>query len=112
MQAQVWGSVGEQQTLAPAIVQLEEQLIKLGTLHSFETAAFTADSGFHSEKNLEFMTKTGLDTYIADTQFRSLNPLFKISETYHTEKRNGDLSVVKAGQGYLLQMIFTLTNDV
>jgi hypothetical protein len=32
------------------------------------------------------MASTGLDTYIADTQFRSRNPLFKTSETYHTEK--------------------------
>ena len=86
MQAKVWGSVGEQQTLAPAVKQLEEQLVKLGTPDTFETAAFTADSGFHSEKNLEFMASTGLDTYIADTQFRSRNPLFKTSETYHTEK--------------------------
>ena len=86
LQAQVWGSVGEQQTLAPAINQLEEQLAKLGTPNTFETAAFTADSGFHSEKNLKFMAGTGLDTYIADTQFRSRNPLFKVSETYHTEK--------------------------
>lgn len=86
LQAQVWGSVGEQQTLAPAIQQLEEQLNKLGTPNTFETAAFTADSGFHSEKNLKFMASTGLDSYIADTQFRSRNPLFKVSETYHTEK--------------------------
>jgi len=86
MQAEVWGSVGEQQTLAPAIKQLKEQLTKLGTPNTFETAAFTADSGFHSEKNLTFMADTGLDTYIADTQFRSRNPLFKTSETYHTEK--------------------------
>jgi len=42
----VWGSVGEQQTLAPAIKQLGEQLTKLGTPDAFETAAFTADSGF------------------------------------------------------------------
>jgi transposase len=86
MQAEVWGSVGEQQTLAPAVKQLKEQLTKLGTPNTFETAAFTADSGFHSEKNLTFMASTGLDTYIADTQFRSRNPLFKTSETYHTEK--------------------------
>jgi len=84
MQAKVWGSVGEQQALAPAVKQLEEQLAKLGTPDSFSTAAFTADSGFHSEKNLKFMASTGLDTYIADTHFRSRNPLFKTSETYHT----------------------------
>ena len=86
LQAQTWGSVGEQQTLKPAIEQLNTQLSKLGTPNAFETAKFTADSGFHSEANLEYMATTGLDSYIADTQFRSRNPLFKTSETYHTEQ--------------------------
>lgn len=86
LQAQTWGSVGEQQTLKPAIEQLHHQLEKLGTPNAFETAKFTADSGFHSEANLEYMATTGLDSYIADTQFRSRNPLFNTSETYHTEQ--------------------------
>ena len=86
LQAQTWGSVGEQQTLKPAIEQLGNQLSNLGTPKAFETAKFTADSGFHSEANLEYMATTGLDSYIADTQFRSRNPLFKTSGTYHTEQ--------------------------
>jgi len=95
LQAEVWGSVGEQQTLAPAVQQLEEQLTNLGTPDTFSTAAFTADSGFHSEKNLKFMAATGLDIYIADTAFRSRNPLFKTSETYHTEKEKRRLKCSK-----------------
>jgi len=86
LQAQTWGSVGEQQTLKPALEQLEKQLSELNTPKALRTAKFTADSGFHSEVNLEYMATTGLDSYIADTQFRSRNPLFKESETYHTEK--------------------------
>ena len=86
MQAKVWGSVGEQQTLQPAIAQLQTQLANLGTPETFNDAKFTADSGFHSEVNLEFMASTGLDAYMADTAFRSRNPLFKTSETYQTEK--------------------------
>jgi transposase len=86
LQAQTWGSVGEQQTLKPALEQLEKQFIALGTADSLKHGKFTADSGFHSEVNLEYMATTGLDSYIADTQFRSRNPLFKISETYHTEQ--------------------------
>ncbi|NQY89405.1 MAG: transposase [Colwellia sp.] len=86
LQAKTWGSVGEQQTLKPAIEQLEKQLSALNTPDALHTAKFTADSGFHSEVNLEYMATTGLDAYIADTQFRSRNPLFKTSETYHTEK--------------------------
>ena len=86
LQAQAWGSVGEQQTLKPAVEQLNHQLEKLGTPDAFINAKFTADSGFHSEVNLQFMATTGLDSYIADTGFRSRNPLFQVSETYQTEK--------------------------
>ena len=86
LQAQTWGSVGEQQTLKPAITQLEEQFKALGTPNTLSEAKFTADSGFHSEENLKYLATTGLDSYIADTKFRSRNPLFKVSETYHTEK--------------------------
>ncbi|GLS92425.1 hypothetical protein GCM10007916_34960 [Psychromonas marina] len=32
------------------------------------------------------MATTGLDTYIADTAFRSRNPLFQTSKTYHSEQ--------------------------
>ena len=46
------------------------------------TIKFTADSGFNSEVNLEFMAQSGFDTYIADNQFRKRNPLFKASENF------------------------------
>jgi len=89
LQAQTWGSVGEQQTLQPAIEQLNHKLEKLGTPNAFKTAKFTADSCFHSEANFEYMATTGLDSHMADTQCRSRNPLFKTSKAYHTaqEKR-------------------------
>jgi len=86
LQAQAWGSVGEQQTLKPAIEQLQRQLTQLGTPDTFKQAKFTADSGFHSEVNLEYMATTGLDAYMADTAFRSRNPLFHESKTYQTEQ--------------------------
>ena len=88
LQAQVWGSVGEQQTLQPAVTQLKQQLNKLRSPHGAtdNTIKFTADSGFNSEANLAFMAQSGFDTYIADNQFRKRNPLFKESETYETEQ--------------------------
>ena len=88
LQAQAWGSVGEQQTLQPAVEQLKRQLDKLNTdkITDERTIKFTADSGFNSEANLEFMAQSGFDTYIADNQFRKRNPLFKESETYETEQ--------------------------
>ena len=91
LQAQAWGAVGEQQTLQPAVEQLKQQLTTLNSVKSpvllpTITTVFTADSGFNSEENLAYMSTTGFDSYIADSQFRKRNPLFKDSETYHTEK--------------------------
>jgi len=84
--ASTCGSVGEQQTLKPAVDALNTQFEKLNTPDTFKHAKFTADSGFHSEENLKYLATTGLDSYIADTGFRSRNPLFTQSATYHTEK--------------------------
>ncbi|MBE0368514.1 transposase [Pseudoalteromonas aurantia 208] len=88
LQAQVWGSVGEQQTLQPAVAQLKQQLAQVSQNPQLtkQHTKFTADSGFNSEANLEFMAESGFDTYIADNQFRKRNPLFKESETYETEQ--------------------------
>ena len=88
LQAHAWGSVGEQQTLQPAVKQLKQQLAKLNTEKRANEHAikFTADSGFNSEANLEYMAQSGFDSYIADNQFRKRNPLFKDSETYETEQ--------------------------
>jgi len=103
LQAQAWGSVGEQQTLEPAIEQLKNQFDKLGTPDSLLKAKFTADSGFHSEVNLEYMATTGLDSYIADTQFRSRNPLFQTSETYQTEQEKRRLKRSKGKPRLFIQ---------
>ena len=86
------GSVGEKQTLQPAVAQLKQQLAKLNTekMADKHTIKFTADSGFNSEVNLEYMAKSGFDTYIADNQFRKRNPLFKDSETYEIEQESAD----------------------
>ncbi|WP_285162991.1 transposase [Shewanella goraebulensis] len=88
LQAKAWGSVGEQQTLKPAVTQLKQQLDKLHVdkPSNEHTIKFTADSGFNSEANLAFMAQSGFDVYIADNQFRKRNPLFKDSETYETEQ--------------------------
>ena len=84
LQAQAWGSVGEQQTLQPAVAQLKQQLVQVSQNPQLtkQRTKFTADSGFNSEANLEFMAQSGFDTYIADNQFRKRNPLFKESENF------------------------------
>jgi hypothetical protein len=57
------------------------------------------------------MAITGLDTYIADTQFRSRNPLFKTSETYHTEQEKRRLKRSKGKRDSLVKTTFILTQQ-
>ncbi|MFC4701596.1 transposase [Glaciecola siphonariae] len=83
VQAKAWGAVNEQQTLQPAIKQLQQQLSHIGKDDSLLQAKFSADSGFHSKDNLTYLAEQGIDSYIADTGFRSRNPLFQNSQTYH-----------------------------
>jgi transposase len=82
LQAQAWGSVAEQQTLQPAIKQLQNTLSKIQHADSLQTAKFSADSGFNSHDNIQFLANEKIDAYIADTSFRSRNPLFQSSQTY------------------------------
>lgn len=86
VQAQAWGSVGEQQTLQPAIKQLQSTLSKIQKADSLTTAKFSADSGFNSHDNIQFLANEKIDAYIADTGFRSRNPLFQNSKTYQTNQ--------------------------
>jgi hypothetical protein len=88
LQAQVWRSIGEQQTLQPVVAQLKQQLsqVSQNPKSTNQHSKFTADSGFNSETNLELMAESGFDTYIAYNQFRKRNPLFKEKQN----KRNGD----------------------
>ncbi len=84
LHSHVCGSVGEQQTLKPAIEALEKQLTQLPTAKLNTAIKFTADSGFHSKGNLKYLAEKPYDCYIADTGYRSRNPLFQTSTTYQT----------------------------
>jgi hypothetical protein len=87
VQAQVWGAVNEQQTLAPAITQLKRTLTEIGRKDSLQEAKFSADSGFHSKDNLRFLDDENIDSYMADKGFRSRNPLFQNSQTYQKHQQ-------------------------
>ncbi len=50
----------------------------------FETAKLTADSGFHTNKNMDMLFEEGIDAYVADRYFRKRDPLFDSSGRYKT----------------------------
>ena len=59
----------------------------LGHNKTLTTAKFTADSGFHSEKNLESLLALNMDAYIADNQFRKRDPDFDHAGRYKIQHK-------------------------
>jgi hypothetical protein len=45
-------------------------------------AKITADSGFHSEKNAQYLFQNRIDGYLADTRFRKRDPRFASAERH------------------------------
>jgi len=81
--AKAEGSGSEQDQLLSMIGQTEENLKAVGRKAplSQETKVL-ADSGFHSEANMEKLEEKQIDGYIADKHYRQRDPRFETSERY------------------------------
>ena len=90
--AEAYGEGPEQHALMPMLRGIQRQLHTASGQDQqiLQTARITADSGFHSEANLQALHRRGIDGYIADNQFRKRDPRFIDSKTYRQEqaKRN------------------------
>jgi hypothetical protein len=64
-----------------------ENLKAIGNPNAFERAKLTADSGFHSEKNVRMLLERGIDAYVADHQFRQRDLRFKDVDRYKERHR-------------------------
>jgi transposase len=75
--AEAFGSGQEHELLEPMIESTRENFEAIGDKGDvFRDAKVTADSGFHTEKNMQMIMEQGIDGYIADTQFRKRDPRF------------------------------------
>jgi len=81
--AEAHGMGQEHSTLIPAIEGIEENLdidlSKSGTV-------ITADTGFSSEANMEYLFEKGIEAVVPDNQFRKRDPMFSESGTYNDQK--------------------------
>ena len=63
--------------LKPMVEKTRENFNAIGGKEDiFKETKLTADSGFHSEKNVEMTMEAGIDAYIADNKFRHRDPRF------------------------------------
>ena len=75
--AEAFGAAQEHDLLEPMIEGTRENFKEIGGEEDvFEKAKLVADSGYHTEKNMQMVMEEGIDAYIADTQFRKRDPRF------------------------------------
>jgi transposase len=93
--AEAFGQGHEHDLLVPSIESIHQNFEAIG--HDgdvFKEAKLTADSGYHSEKNMESVFSENIDAYIADPNFRKRDPRFSSTERYkelQREKTNGKI---------------------
>ncbi len=86
--AEVFGHSHEQATLEPMINQTRENFLEAtGESNVFGKTILTADSGFHSEKNMEMLSDEEIDAYIADPKMRSRDPRFDNADRFKTRSQ-------------------------
>jgi hypothetical protein len=62
--------------LRPMVDGVRGNFEAIGEPDIFTQAKLTADSGFHSEANMQMLAEEGVDGYVADNLFRKRNPQF------------------------------------
>ena len=87
VEAQAHGVPQEQELLQPVMEALKHQYQVLGlSPNILREVRLTADAGFHSRANLEWLEEEGCDAYIADNLFRKRDPRFAHAEKYKPPK--------------------------
>jgi transposase len=88
VQAEAFGEGQEHDLLEPMVEGVRKNFQEIGKEEDvFEKAKLSADSGFHTEKNMEMLAVEGIDAYVADNRFRKRDPRFADYEKYKDQAR-------------------------
>jgi len=86
--AEAFGQGQEHDLLAPMIDKTRDNFAGIGQeTDVFKETQLTADSGYHSEKNMKMIFTEEIDAYIADNQFRKRDPRFADYDRYKERHR-------------------------
>ncbi len=88
VRAEAFGEAQEHDLLKPMIEGVRKNFQEIDKEEDvFEKAKLLADSGYHTEKNMEMLAEEGIDAYVADNRFRKRDPRFADYEKYKDEAR-------------------------
>ena len=104
--AEAYGAPQEHELLQPMVEGTRQNL---GT-DVFKETKLTADSGFHSEANMQLLMEQGIDAYVADTQFRKRDPRFADRDRYKERFRKEQAAFLGTTTAYTTRY-FTMSED-
>jgi transposase len=88
VQAEAFGEAQEHDLLKPMVEGVRQNFQEIGKEEDvFAKAKLLADSGYHTEKNMEMLVVENIDAYVADNRFRKRDPRFANYEKYKDEAR-------------------------
>ena len=88
VKAEAFGEAQEHDLLEPMVKGVRDNFQAIGKEEDvFKKAKLLADSGFHTEKNMEMLAVEEIDAYVADNRFRKRDPRFADYERYKDEAR-------------------------
>lgn len=99
LHAEVYSEGPENPILQDAIGGLTENLKEIGKEEILHTAKFTADTGFHSKDNIEFMEHNNIDAYIPDKNFRDRDPRFADVDKYKKDGKKNHMNTPRKFYG-------------
>ena len=98
--AEAFGEAQEHDLLGPMVENTRSNFQALGKDENiFATTKLSADSGFHTEANMQRLFEENIDAYVADKLFRQRDPRFAGADRYK-ERHRKDLAR-KTGRGRL-----------
>ena len=80
--AEAYGQGHETDLLVPTIEKIKDNLAQIGVTDALKTAQVMADSGYHTENNMEYLFTENIDGYVADKHFRKRDPRFITQDRY------------------------------
>lgn len=108
--AEAFGAPQEHALLQPMVEGTRDNLAVIGTPDVFDKTKLTADSGFHSEANMQLLMGQGIDAYVADTQFRKRDPRFVDRDRYKERFRKEQAAFHGTTTAYTTRY-FTMSED-
>ena len=80
---EAFGEGAEQGVLVPMLTAAHESFRELGlSADILKEVKLAADAGYSSEANAKYLIGSGIDAYVADTNFRKRDPRFKDAERH------------------------------